>query len=87
MCSMCSTAETKDKESGEHNCPKNYVGLSRGMETDGALSLMLKFNEITKSKIFIEAFVSDDDSSLRAIMRHHNPKGKGMLPSHIPEPR
>ena len=87
MCSVCSTAETKGEESGEHECPKNYVGSSKGMEADGALSLVLKLDDITKSKIFIESFVSDDDSSLRAIMRHHHPKGKGMLPPHIPEPK
>ena len=57
------------------------------MEADGALSLVLKLDEKTKSMIFVEAFVSDDDSSLRAIMRHQNPKGKGMLPPHIPEPK
>ena len=86
-CSLCSSAETKEEEPGEHECPKNYMGSSKAMEADGALSLVKNLDLETNSKVFIESFVTDDDSSIRAILRHPSKRGKGKLPLHIRKPK
>ena len=90
QCSTCSSAASKGVEPREHECPKNYHGSSKAMEADAALSLFLKLDREYNSKLFIEALVIDDDSSLRAIIDHDVSKkknGKGKLPAHIPRPR
>ena len=65
----------------------NYHGSSKGMEADAALSLVLKLDkDDSNSKLYVENFVTDDDSSIRAVLAHPSPNGKGRLPTHIPEP-
>ena len=59
------------------------------MEADAALSLGMKIDTKSGSKIYIEAFITDDGSSLKAILFHDltkNKTGTGKLPLHIPEP-
>ena len=90
VCSTCSAADGKGIEPIKHDCPRNYHGSSKAMETDAALSLVLKLDEKYKSKLYVEAFVTDDDASLRAAIAHKDPSkrnSKGKLPPHIPEPR
>ena len=90
QCSVCSKAEAKGKVPKVHECPKNYSGSSKAMEADGALSLVKELDELSDSKLFVEAFVTDDDSSIRALISHFDPKSrknKGKLPDHIPEPK
>ena len=60
------------------------------MEADTALSLLKKLDDDTQSKLYVEAFVTDDDTSIRSLLSQHvspNQSGKGKLPLHIPEPR
>ena len=85
-CKICSIAESKGLQPREHECPMNYKGSSKAMEADGALSLVTKLDKMTDSKVFLEAIVTDDDSSIRAVVAHATPKGKGRLPPHIQEP-
>ena len=51
------------------------------MEADGALQLVKELDERGKdnhgnSKLFVEAFVTDDDSTMRAILSHDTSKKK-----------
>ena len=90
LCSTCSSAEAKGVEAPTHDCPRNFHGSSKAMEAHGALSLVIKLDKKTDSKIYVEAFVTDDDTSIRSLLSHdhtHNGTGKGKLPQHIPEPR
>ena len=89
-CSTCSSAETRGVETPEHDCPRNYKGSSKGMEAHGALSLVKKLDKSSNSKLYVEAFVTDDDTSIRSLLSHDlSPQGtgKGKLPLHIPEPK
>ena len=95
QCSTCQAAEGKGISPIDHECPKNHEGSSKSMEADGALHLVKELDKRGKddcgvSKLFVEAFVTDDDSSIRAILSHDKSKkknGKGKLPEHIPEPK
>ena len=65
----------------------NYHASSKGMEADAAfLSLVMKLDKDYDSKLYIENFVTDDDSSIRALLSHPTTNPKGRLPTHIPEP-
>ena len=44
----------------------------------------------TNSKLYVEAFVTNDDTSIRSLLSHDKSPlgtGKGKLPHHIPEPK
>ena len=87
-CSACSAAEARGEGEAEaHECPRNYEGSSKAMEADAALALITKLDEDTKSSVYVEALVTDDDASTRAILTHPTVRGKGKLPAHIPQPR
>ena len=89
-CTVCSCAEEKGVEPPDHDCPRNYHGSSKAMEADGALSLVKELDTKSKSKLYVESFVTDDDTSIRAMLSHYNNdsgKRKGKLPDHIPEPK
>jgi hypothetical protein len=47
-------------------CPKNYDGSSKGMEAEGAARIAHGLFE--KCKVFMEEYVSDNDSSCRKIL-------------------
>ena len=77
-------------EAPEHECPRNYQGSSKAMEAHGALSLVKKLDQATNSKLYVEAFVTDDDTSIRSLLSYDKSPlgtGKGKLPHHIPEPK
>ena len=94
-CSICTAAEKKCVQPRSHECSMNYHGSSKAMEADAALAmeadaalaLVEKLYKRHGHKYYCEALVTDDDSSMRAIVCHPSPKGKGRLPLHIPEPR
>ena len=69
---------------------RNYQGSSKAMEAHGALLLIKKLDKATNSKLYVEAFVTDDDTSIRLLLSHDKSPlctGKGKLPLHIPEPK
>ena len=89
MCSTCSSAEAKGVEPISHDCPRNLEGSSKAMEAYAALSLVKKLDERSDSKLYVEALVTDDDSSIRSLLSHDNSPngtGKGQLPLHIQGP-
>ena len=52
----------------EHECVKNYVGSSKGMETEAIFRLCIEYWE--GKNIGIGIVVSDDDSTMRAHLTH-----------------
>ena len=67
-CRQCDTAEALGAKAAEHRCPKNYEGSSKGMEPTGAAFLVQSLYE--HSKCYVSTVVTDDDSSIRAVLRH-----------------
>ena len=51
-----------------HSCPMNYEGSSKGMESTAALLLTIKLYD--EKGVAVEEIVADDDSSMKAIVRH-----------------
>ena len=72
-CSTCTQAQRMGTEAKDHECPRNHEGSSKSMEADTALYLVNKLDDYSDSKLYIEAFVTDDDSSIRAMLSHFNP--------------
>ena len=67
-CATCAAAEKKEEDPKEHKCPRNYEGSSKGMEATAALRLVK--NQYEKNGLIVEYVVADDDSSMRATLRH-----------------
>ena len=66
------------------NCPRNYLtGSSKAMEASAALELLLQLHDLG---VEIEFIVSDDDSTMRAHLKHIGTHKHGKLPLHIIEP-
>ena len=71
-CNICSTPILEALS--PHICPKNYEGSSKGMEAEGSLRLCVRARE---RKYAIGIIVSDDDSTMRAVLKHsHKAKEK-----------
>ena len=71
-----------------HKCPLNYDdGSSNAMESEAALDIVQNIYNENEGKKFVKAIVSDNDSTLRAILKHPSNHNKGRLPAHILEPR
>jgi hypothetical protein len=64
VCSKCRQGQQHE----DSLCPKNYDGSSKGMEAEGAARIARRLFE--NYEVFIEEYVSDDDSSCRKILTH-----------------
>jgi hypothetical protein len=86
LCCLCAAAKRKGREPAAHACSKNYEGSSKGMEAKGILKLVTNLWENTK--LAVTTYVSDRDSSTRAVLSPEKPdddKDKGKLPAeHYP---
>ena len=67
----------KGEKSPDHECPRNYRGSAKAMESDGALHLIQKILKELATEIYVEAIVADDDSSMRAVLSHQSSNKKG----------
>ena len=56
------------------------------MESDAALHLYKRIFLDNNKKVVLKAIVADDDSSMRALLRHPHNNLKGKLPLEMPEP-
>ena len=56
------------------------------MESDAALHLYKRLLQDNDKKVVLKAIVADDDSSMRALLRHPHNNPKGKLPLEMPEP-
>ena len=63
-CMMCENNTPHDAEV----CSHNYEGTSKGMEATGAARLVKRLFE--EGNVYVGEYVSDDDSSSRAILTH-----------------
>ena len=71
-CHECDYAENRGEQAEEHECPKNYEGSSKSMEASTILKMA---DDAFYNRFFIiDLIVSDDDSTIRALIKHP-PKG------------
>ena len=69
-CRLCSFYEAQIKGPPNHDCPRNYTGSSKAMESDAALSLYETILYDSKKKKALRSIVSNDDSTMRAFLKH-----------------
>ena len=91
-CRKCDSTEKIGEESEEHECPKNFEGISKSMEASANLKMVedAYYNHF----FIIDVIVSDDDSTMRAVLKHPSicargqvlKTSKGKLDVQIPEP-
>ena len=83
-CTVCDIAIAMGEEPMEHeDCVRNYrTGSSKAMEATAALELIL---DLHSKRVGVEFIVSDDDSTMRAHLRHIG-SDKGKLPLDVAEP-
>ena len=79
-------ANKKEVEAKAHYCTVNHNGSSGSMEAIVALDLTTDVHTNSKGKVFIEALVSDDDSTMRMLLKHKDNHPKGKLSCMIPQP-
>ena len=61
-------AEKIVEEIEEHKCPKNFEGSSKSMEASAIMKMVE--DALYHFFLFIDVIVSDDDSSIRAVLKH-----------------
>ena len=86
-CRTCEIAKVLNIAPRKHVCIKNWDASSKSMEPYGILHLVSTSAE--ERGFVADWIVSDDDSSMRAIVKHKKSEllsDKGKLPPHIPEP-
>ena len=57
------------------------------MESQAALEIAQEIYNENKGRVFVKSIVSDDNSTLRAVLKHSRNNRKGKLPDHIPQYR
>ena len=67
-CKQC-----KIKKIKKHDCRKNHGGSSKSMETDMAVELVLKNDDLVRAKCRIKTLIGDDDSSSIAALKRLSP--------------
>ena len=92
QCSICDAHEKMARCGFEdinrtvpfHNCPRNHKsGSSKAMEADAGVHLCLWVFQEFNRKVYVDKFVSDDDSSTRKKL---DPSKNDTLPSDFPKP-
>lgn len=82
-CAKCDWADSYRKEPKAHDCPHNYEGSSKGMESMATLRLVVKAFE--EQGVVVGMIMADNDSSMKTIVHHSykllkaKPKEKGEL--------
>ena len=85
-CSKCSRANSNQTRVKNHICPINHSGSSGSMEATVALDLTTEIYTNSKGKVHIKELVSDDDSTMRSLLKHQTNHDKGKLSCEIPQP-
>ena len=70
----------------DQECSMNYENSSKAMEADSALDLVTQIYDDYKSSVYVGRICSDDDSSMRAMLKHASNNKSGKLRDDIPEP-
>ena len=88
LCRRCNVAMRLGCKPKKHDCIKNWDGTSKRMEAQAILDMCTQCPYLRSFVCWW--IVSDDDSSMRAVLCHPcsppNPNEKGMLPAHIIKP-
>ena len=92
ICRKCLFAEKTGAIAPPHDCPRNYEGSSKGMESYCCLKGAVEINQQMNGTVHFSPIVGDDDSSMRKLVKHPNvsQRGKnhgGDLPENIAEPK
>ena len=61
-------AEKIGEESEEHEYPKNFEGRSKSMEASAILKMVE--DALYNWFFIVDAIISDDDSTVRAVLKH-----------------
>ena len=85
-CTKCASAINKKRQPKPHFCTVNHEGSSGAMEAELALDLVTEMHTVSQGRVFIHTIVSDDDSTMRSLLKHKKINSKGKLPEAIPEP-
>jgi hypothetical protein len=67
VCSKCARAKKDMKDAIEHECPKNFDGSSKAMESEAILKMT---KDAINHGYTIEFIVADDDSTMKSILRY-----------------
>eukprot|EP00978_Attheya_sp_CCMP212_P000038 scaffold106_cov71-Attheya_sp.AAC.1 len=67
VCSKCTRAKKDMKEAIFHECPKNFDGSSKAMESEAILKMT---KDAINEGYAIEFIVADDDSTMKSILRY-----------------
>ena len=85
-CVKCGRAKRLGIDPPEHDCTINHEGSSGSMEAKLALRLTEEIYRKKNGRVYLQKIVSDDDSTMRSLLRHQKNNDKGKLPIDIPEP-
>ena len=89
-CRYCDSASRRNVEAKAHDCVKNYPSDKSSKSMEAAAILQMVSESVVSRKFVVKSITSDDDSVMRAHLRHNrNPddsKDKGKLPKHVREP-
>ena len=86
LCRLYSISEENGVEPPQHIYPHNYEGSSKVMEVDAALHLYKELHESSNKCLYLKVIAADDDSSMRALIKHTTTNPKGRLPQEMPKP-
>jgi len=67
-CATCKQHQDSDGGIPPHDCPRNYEGSSKGMESRAGAILLTRMHD--EKQIRIRNMISDDDSTIRAKCQH-----------------
>ena len=68
VCCKCDAAENRGAEAEEQECPMNFEGISKWVEASTILNMV--DDSLYNGFFIIDVIVSDDDSTIRAVLNH-----------------
>ena len=69
-CAICSDVEQLNKDPREHDCPKNWEGTPKAMESNTELQMCHNLFDQNKGLVYLGSITSDDDSSMRKLLSY-----------------
>ena len=85
-CAKCTAANKRNTTVQPHFCTVNHEGPSGSMEAKMALDLTVDLHAKFNGRIHLGKIVSDDDSTMRSLLKHKAVHPKGKLPCDVPQP-
>ena len=76
-CRKCDAAEKIGEESEEHECPKNFEGSSKIMDSSAILKLV--YDAFCNRFFIIDFIVRNNDSTMRAVLNHTSKGSRGQV--------